>query len=415
MRSFSVQSFGCRVNQAEAFLWTEELQKHGLKYQRDLSGSDLILVNSCTVTRRADSDLRKFIRRVKRLNPHARMIVTGCYVERAPQALEDCPQIWKVFSNQKKKEVVKNILSSIPPQEPQPNLSFRSRALVKIQDGCNFRCAFCIVPHVRGRSVSVEKEEILSQIKAVVDQGFKEVVLTGIHLCSYGLDLKPPSSLVDLIRETECLPGLRNLRLSSLDPRFLTPPLIEYITGSSKVCPHFHFSLQYGSDDILRRMGRKISTADYAEILSRFRDHSPRASLGADILVGFPGENEEDFERTCRFLKSSPLTYFHVFSYSPRPGTPAASWPQVGEKIKKRRAASLRALSGRKNLEFRKFCLGKEFSGIVIKRRNGQAQILTSNYLKVFAPSCPSEEREEVRVKITQVSSKETKGNVLSP
>lgn len=413
MRSFSIQSFGCRVNQAEAFLWADELQKHGWKNEKDFFHSDLILVNSCTLTRRADSDVRKFIRNASRMNPKVRLIVTGCYVERAPEEFKDLPQVWRIFSNEEKKDLLQNILSCVSPQSSKSVLPFRSRALVKIQDGCNFRCTFCIVPKVRGRSVSVKKEEILAQINRFINQGFREVILTGIHLCSYGLDLGPKSSLIDLIREIEGLKGLGNVRLSSLDPRFLNFPLLEHITKSRKICSHFHLSLQHGSDEVLRRMGRKIEVDHYREILAHLRRNSTHASVGADIIVGFPGEEEEDFEKTYQFLENSPLTYFHVFSYSPRPWTPAASWPQVDERVKKERSTRLRKLARKKNVEFRKLFLGKECKAIVIKKGKDGARVLTSNYLKVSVPSCLSEEREEVRVKITEVDSKETKGKII--
>lgn len=413
MRSFSVQSFGCRVNQAEAFLWTDELQKQGWKYEKDFWRSDLVLVNSCTLTHRADSDLRKFIRNVSRLNPKARLVVSGCYAERAPEEFEDGPPVWKIFSNQEKSHLVQNIVSHFGHQESKSSQPFRSRALVKIQDGCNFGCTFCIVPKVRGRSVSVKKEEILSQIKRFINQGFREVVLTGIHLCSYGLDLEPKSSLFDLITEIESIDGLGNIRLSSLDPRFLTPPLLEHLTKSRKICPHFHLSLQNGSDDVLRRMGRKIRVDHYHQILSYLRRNSPQASLGADIIVGFPEEDEEDFEKTYSFLEGSPLTYFHVFSYSPRPWTAAALWPQVEEKLKKERGARLRELARKKNMEFRRLFISKEFKAIVIEKGKDGAQVLTANYLKISVPSCLSEERQEVRVKITEVNTKETKGKLI--
>lgn len=414
MRSFSIQSFGCRVNQAEAFCWADELQKNGLEYEEDFFRSDLIVVNSCTLTSHADSDVRKFIRAIARRNPKAHLIATGCYVERAPDEFKDMPQIWRSYSNKEKSLFVKDLLSSISPQKSEPRRFFRSRALVKIQDGCDFRCTFCVIPKVRGGSVSVEKDEILAQIRGCVAQGFREVVLTGIHLCSYGLDLQPKSTLLNLLEEIEKLQGLGRIRLSSLDPRFLNVSLLEYLAKSEKIVPHFHLSLQNGSDAVLRRMGRKIGIEDYKEILNCLRRHRPPASLGADIIVGFPEEREEDFEQTYRFLKDSPLSYFHVFSYSPRPWTVAASWPQVDGRVKKERAARLRKLATKKNLEFRRSFLGKECEGIVIKRGKEGVQVLTSNYLKISVPSCLFEEREEVRVKIAEVTSKKTKGKIIS-
>ena len=414
MTSFSIQTFGCRSNQAEAFLWAYEFQKHGLKYEKDFSRSDLVVVNSCTLTSRADSDTRSFIRRVSRLNPKARLIVTGCYAQRAPEELRNMPQVSCLLSNTEKKDLDAKVLSFAGPGKERQISPFRSRASVKIQDGCNFQCTFCIIPSVRGRSVSLDKREILARIKEFINQGFKEIVLTGIHLCSYGLDLSAKSSLLELLQEIESLNGLRKLRLSSLDPRFLSSSLIEHITASEKVCPHFHLSLQSGSDDIVHRMGRKIRIEDYKNILTYLREESPRASLGADLIVGFPGETEEDFSQTYRFLEQSPLTYLHVFSYSPRPGTAAASWQQINGKVKKERARLLRDLSSRKNTNFRRLFVGKECEAIVIKKKEGGAEVLTSNYFKVFIPSCSQDEGKEVRVKIRKVDTGKTTGQIVN-
>jgi threonylcarbamoyladenosine tRNA methylthiotransferase MtaB len=414
MTSFSIQTFGCRSNQAEAFLWADVFQKHGLKYEKDFSRSDLVVVNSCTLTSRADSDTRSFIRRVSRENPKARLIVTGCYAERAPEELKDMPQVSCLLSNAEKKDLDEKVLSFADPAKERQISPFRSRASVKIQDGCNFQCTFCIIPSVRGRSVSFSKREILAQIKEFISQGFKEIVLTGIHLCSYGLDLNKKSSLFELLQDIESLNGHAKLRLSSLDPRFLSSLLLDHITASEKVCPHFHLSLQSGSDDILHRMGRKIKIKDYKSILARLRKKSPHASLGADIIVGFPGEAEEEFSQTYSFLEQSPLTYLHVFSYSPRPGTAAASWPQVDSKAKKERARLLRDLSSKKNTDFRRQFIGKEWEAIVVKKKKAGAEVLTSNYFKVFVPSCPEDEGQEVRVKITKVDTAITTGQIVN-
>ncbi len=413
MKSFSIQTFGCRVNQAEAFLWAEELQKQGWRFEKDYFQSDLVLMNTCTLTRSADRDARKFIRAVSRSNPNARLVVTGCYAQRSPEEFRDFSQVWKVFSNEEKLNIVSQVSSYLSYAEPEPPLPFRSRALVKIQDGCDFRCTFCIIPMVRGKSRSVSPETLLSQIMEHIDQGFKEIVLTGIHLCSYGQDFDPPSSLLDLLRKIENLDGSTWVRLSSLDPRSLSLPLLEHMTKSEKICPHFHLSLQTGSDRILGLMGRKIRRRDFEKILAYFRNQNLFASLGTDIIVGFPGESEEDFRTTYDFLVQSPLTYFHVFTYSPRPWTEAASWPQVEDKVKKERAARLRKLAGVKNLAFRKKCLGKELKGIVIKKDNGRAQVLTNNYIRVHVPSSQVEERSEVNVRITKVTPKNTQGRII--
>ena len=413
MTSFAIQTFGCRVNQAEAFYWTDTLQKKGLKFERDSLKSDFVVINSCTLTSRADSDTRSFIRKVARLNPAAKLIVTGCYAERAPEVLQRMPRVWRVFSNAEKKNITTEILSLTNPREEIITTAFRSRALVKVQDGCNFQCTFCVIPSVRGESVSVGKREIIARIMELNAQGFKEIVLTGIHLNSYGLDLKSRSSLLELLHEITKMEGPSRVRLSSLDPRFLKPSLIEFITTSEKICPHFHLSLQSGSDEILSRMGRRIKVGAYNEILSSLRERSPFASLGADIIAGFPGETEEEFERTCTFLRQSPLTYFHVFSYSARPGTAAASWPQVHDREKKERAALLRKISRTKNTDFRWNFLGNKCEAIVVKKEKTQDEVLTSNYLRVCVPSSPYSEKDEVKVLITQVDERETKGKVV--
>ncbi len=415
MNSFSIQTFGCRVNQAEAFWWTEALQKKGLRFEKDSLRGDYVIVNSCTLTSRADSDTRAFIRKVSRVNPAAKLIVTGCYAERASEEIQGMPQVWRVFSNAEKKAVTEDIVLSAAAQDEKSILPFRSRALVKVQDGCNFQCAFCVIPSVRGKSVSIGKNKILSRVKELGVQDFKEIVLTGIHLNSYGLDLKPRSSLLALLREITDTSEVARIRLSSLDPRFLDPSLLELITTHEKICPHFHLSLQSGSDEILRRMGRKIKVQAYRDVLASLREKSPRASLGADIIVGFPGEGKEEFEQTYDFLKRSLLTYFHVFSYSPRPGTEAASWPQVHSRIKKERAALLRGLSKKKNTDFRRLFLDKECRSIVIKKGKSQDEVLTGNYLRVCVPSSTWNEKHDVTVKITDVNDQETRGHVVGP
>jgi threonylcarbamoyladenosine tRNA methylthiotransferase MtaB len=324
------------------------------------------------------------------------------------------PQVSCLLSNTEKKDLDAKVLAFAGPGKERQISPFRSRASVKIQDGCNFRCTFCIIPSVRGGSVSLDKRELLDRIKEFINQGFKEIVLTGIHLCSYGLDLKTKSSLLELLQDIESLNGLVKLRLSSLDPRFLSSSLMEHIIESEKVCPHFHLSFQSGSDDILHRMGRKIRIEDYKKILTYLREKSPQASLGADIIVGFPGETEEDFSQTYRFLEQSPLTYLHVFSYSPRPGTVAASWQQVNGKVKKERSGLLRDLSSRKNTNFRRLFVGKECEAIVIKKEKAGTGVLTSNYFKVYIPSCPHDEGKEARVKITKVDAEKTTGQIVN-
>ena len=413
MTSFSIQSFGCRVNQAEAFAWANTLQSHGLVYRSDSFRSDLVLVNTCTLTSRADRDVRHFMNKLARINPEARLVLTGCYSERFFEDLQKSPQVWQVFRNEDKDEMPDRILAGIGSRIKADVKPSRSRALVKIQDGCDFRCSFCIIPEVRGHSVSLPKDKIMAQVREYIQLGYKEIVLTGIHLCSYGREQTTGDSLIGLLQSIEKIDGLGQVRLSSLDPRFLGRELRDAITHSPIVCPHFHISLQHGSDDVIRRMGRKIKVSDYRHILYDLRQKSPGAALGADLIVGFPGETERDFEKMCDFLEESPLTYVHVFSYSPRPGTPASLWEQVEESEKKERAARLRALSKRKNKDFRMRLVGDVWEGVDIKRKDGLAHILTSNFVQVHVSSCSAKVRDRVHVKIVDAKEDTTQGQIV--
>jgi len=413
MTSFSIQNFGCRVNQAEAFEWASELQERGLRLERNFDRSHVVVVNTCTLTGRADRDARKFIRRIVRLNPQAKVVVTGCLAERDPAEIERIPGVWRVIPNREKAGLAGQILSNAEAAPEAGSQAYRSRALIKVQDGCNMSCSFCIIPRVRGRSASVPKDVILGRMRRLAEDGFSEIVLTGIHLCSYGRDLKPPSSLLDLLQEIEALDGTVKIRLSSLDPRLLPAPLLGHLTASKKICPHFHLSLQHGSEAVLRRMGRQSTVAEYRDTISSLRELSPQAGIGADIIAGFPGETEEDFEQMVEFLTGMPLTYFHVFSYSPRPGTEAADWPQVDDKKKKERAALLRKISRQKNLASRSLFLGQELEAVVIEKEDGTAVVLTSNYIQIRVPACPAEEGQRVRVKPDRVTERETSGTII--
>ena len=413
MTSFSIQSFGCRVNQAEAFSWVDEFQKHGLRYEKDFFKSDLVLVNTCTLTSRADRDVRNFLNRTSRLNPNARLIVTGCFAERAADELKEFPQVWQVFSNQKKEELPAKIISLIGPTAEGSRTSYRSRALVKIQDGCSLSCSFCIIPQVRGRNKSTLPDIILQRMQDYVAQGFQEIVLTGIHICLYGSDFSPQLTLLDLLKKMDGLKNPPRIRLSSLDPRFISEALLKHLSASKLICPHFHFSLQHGSEDVLRRMGRRVKISDYVRILGFLREKRPTVSLGADVIVGFPGESDLEYEKMVQFLKKSPLTYFHVFPFSPRPGTDAENWSPVNDKVKKERAAQLRQLSKEKSLNFRRTKIGEKMDAVVVKKGKQKTRVLTDNFIEISVPSCSSGEKERVNVRITRVTDKQTFGQIL--
>jgi threonylcarbamoyladenosine tRNA methylthiotransferase MtaB len=413
MGTFSIHNFGCRVNQAEGFDWAGELQKRGLRLESDPGRSRIVIVNTCTLTGRADRDGRKFIRKILRENPRARMVITGCLAERRPREFEKNPGIWKVLSNKDKAglpDLVVPRSAAGPAAESKP---FRARALLKVQDGCDQACTFCIIPGVRGRSVSVPLPEARARAEALAARGFKEIVLTGIHLCSYGRDLRPKSSLLELLREIEAASGDFRIRLSSLDPRLLSRPVLEHVTMSAKISTHFHLSLQHASRPVLRAMGRTSTVDSYRRILAFLRARSPRAAIGADVIVGFPGETAGDFRELSGFLEDAPLSYAHVFAYSPRPGTAAHGRAAVDETVKRDRAARLRKISRAKNEEFRKVFVGKTLDGIVVHQEAERAEILTSNYIDVRVGDCPADYGAAVKVRIRSVTDRETIGIIL--
>jgi threonylcarbamoyladenosine tRNA methylthiotransferase MtaB len=410
MSSCFIQSFGCRVNQAEAFSWAEEIERRGVRLEDDPARAGWVVVNTCTLTSRADRDVRKFIRRIGRINPGAKLVITGCSVESGALQSEALGPEVILVPNADKMGLPRRIHSPGESQVKAERSPLRSRALLKIQDGCDLRCTFCIIPSVRGSSRSVDKEEVLARARQLIARGFREIVVCGIHLSSYGLDLTPQDSLTGLLGALLELEGPGKLRLSSLDPRSLDEALIRLITGSPRVCPHFHLSLQHGSDRILVRMGRGASSARNRRILDRLRAGSPAAALGADIVVGFPGEEEEDFENLQDFLAGSPLDYLHVFAYSPRPGTPAADWPQVGEAEKRRRSAALRKFSADRRRAFRQRFLGQELEAVIIRKHGPGGELLTSNYIEVRVPRCSGPPGAAVKVRITRLESERTEG-----
>ena len=410
MPSFSIQNFGCRVNQAEAFSWAEEFELGGMRLEEDPTRADLVVVNTCALTAGAVRDVRKFIRRISRLNSGARLIIAGCSVDGGTLRNEDLTPETLLLPNADKTQLPARVLSRLETREAPVARPLRSRAPLKVQDGCDLRCTFCIIPSVRGPSRSFGREEIRARARRLIAQGFREIVLCGIHLSSYGLDRDPKDSLAGLLGDLANLEGLGRLRLSSLDPRYLDDVLSGLITESPRVCPHFHLSLQHASDRVLKLMGRRSNAAGYWRILERLRERSPEAALGADIIVGFPGEEEQDFGRLRDFVAQSPLDYLHVFTYSPRPGTPAASWPQVEVREKRRRSAVLRTVAEDKRHAFRERFIGRELRGIVVRKGAQGAEVLTSNYIDVLVPSCSGRPGDEVKVRIRRVESKLTGG-----
>lgn len=379
MHKFHVSTLGCKINQYESEAVIEAWRAHGLVEVATPEDAQVLLVNSCAVTSRAVSDLRALVRRLRKANPGARMVVTGCAAQVLGEELAAMPEVDEVVSQDRKSELLSGPFGSFkgvaPSSDVEPRFfppfsigAFnRARAVVKVQDGCSHGCTYCIVPLTRGPSVSREPGETLAEMRRLLDAGYRELVLSGVNLRQFGRDLPEssnhgkPLDFWDLLAriEAELAPqwaGRARLRLSSMEPGQLDAKALEVLGASRLVAPHLHLSLQSGDASVLRRMGRgHYRPEQVLEFLSGLRKAWPRLGLGADLLTGFPGETEAQFENTCAFCRELPLTYAHVFPYSPRPGTPAAHWPDALPKAERTaRAARLRALSESRKRAFLK-------------------------------------------------------------
>lgn len=408
---FYISTFGCRANQADSAVLRDDLRRHSLQESDSHLHADLVIVNSCTVTHSADQDVQQFIRKVHRENPRAKIVVMGCYAERDPESLSRIEGVRYVVGNKEKPDLVQILENDIKndgtycgpvrihhgdlSQEKQLRLApfmdigAKTRPFLKIQDGCDARCSYCIIPFVRGVGRSAEPDDIIKQVEALVDAGYKEIVLTGIHLGTYGWKLESTTTLAGLIRRILQETKLERLRIGSVEPMRFSSELIDLAVESSRIAPHFHLPLQSGSNKILRMMRRPYTIKRYAGIVNTIREKLPNAAIGTDVIVGFPGETEEDYLQTYDFIKSSPLTYLHVFSYSPREGTSAADFAnQIDVPTIKRRSQQLRQLSFEKNSEFRRSFLGRTLSVLTLSEEQGETgepylSGLSDNYLKV--------------------------------
>jgi threonylcarbamoyladenosine tRNA methylthiotransferase MtaB len=393
---FFVQNFGCRATQADGAALESLLAAKGLDRAGDRADADLVVLNTCTVTAAADEDVRQAVRRVHRENPSARILVTGCYAQRAPEELAAMPGVEWVVGNSHKTQIADLVTSapyhgniligdifaqhdflSAPVEDAAGD---RTRPNLKIQDGCNNRCSFCIIPFVRGRSRSAPADQVVTQVRALA-QRYREVVLSGINLGRWGREPGSRMRLPDLLRRLLAETPVERLRLSSIEPMDWSDDLLDLVASSPLIARHVHAPLQSGSDRILRLMHRKYRPRHYADRVEKARALMPEAAIGADVMVGFPGERDEDFEESRRFIASLPFTYLHVFTYSERPGTPAAeSAEAVPMPVRKERNRILRELAAAKNREFRVRMIGKTLSAVTLHE---PMTALTDNYLKV--------------------------------
>jgi threonylcarbamoyladenosine tRNA methylthiotransferase MtaB len=393
---FFVQNFGCRATQADGAALETLLSAKGLEAADQRSLADLVVLNTCTVTQAADEDVRQTVRRVHRENPAARILVTGCYAQRAPEELAALPGVEWVVGNSHKTQIAElvaaapyhgNILVgdifaqhdflSAPVEDAAGD---RTRPNLKIQDGCNNRCSFCIIPFVRGRSRSASGDQVVEQVRSL-SRRYREVVLSGINLGRWGREPGSQVRLPDLIRRLLDETAIERLRLSSVEPMDFSDDLLGLMASSPRIARHVHAPLQSGCDRILRRMHRKYRPRHYAGRIAKARALMPDCAVGADVMAGFPGETAADFEESRQFIESLPFTYLHVFTYSERPGTPAAEMPdQVPMPVRKERNRVLRELAARKNLEFRRSMSGRTLSVVTL---HDSRAALSSNYLKV--------------------------------
>jgi threonylcarbamoyladenosine tRNA methylthiotransferase MtaB len=421
-------TLGCKANQLESSTLADQFKDQGWAVVPFDESASVYVINTCTVTERSDVESRRIIRRAKLSNPEARIVVTGCYAQVAPDELAALEGVNYVIGNNFKDRII-DIVQSVPATE-QPLVQVsdidksrimvgassaaidRTRGSLKIQDGCDYKCTYCIIWEARGLSRSLSVEDVKHQLGRMLFDGFKEIVLTGINIGQYEHN---GADLADLLTELMALPGKFRLRLSSLDPMEVTDKLIDTIAASEgKICPYFHLSAQSAEDVVLKRMGRRHHVADMLHVCDSIARKIPHASVGSDIIVGFPGETAERFEATYETLEQAYMNYFHVFSYSKRKGTPAAEFPeQVPEREKKARAQRLRALSERKNLAYRQRFLGQTLEVIVEENEPGTLQKgMSENYIKVslLAGTLELQPNDRVQVRLTEVTESETFG-----
>ena len=390
-----MQNFGCRASQADGAAIESALLREGMNPAPNPSHARLVVLNSCTVTSSADEDVRKAIHRVHRENPGARILVTGCYAQRAPEELAILPGVYWVVGNSHKVRIPEIVAEPEAPYHGQIHIGDifaqhdflsapveeaagdRTRPNLKIQDGCNNRCSFCIIPFVRGRSRSAPADQVIGQVRDLAAR-YREVVLSGINLGRWGRENGGSMRLAGLIRRLLDETPIERLRLSSVEPMDWSDDLLGLVASSPRIAKHVHAPLQSGSDRVLRRMHRKYRPRHYEDRIRKARAWMPDAAIGADVMTGFPGETEAEFEESRAFIESLPFTYLHVFTYSERPGTPAAAAGQVPMELRRDRNRVLRELAAAKNLEFRRQMIGRTLSAVTLNEG-----ALSDNFLKV--------------------------------
>ena len=394
-------TLGCKVNQYESNAMAQKLANSGYQIVHEGENADIAIVNTCTVTNMSDRKSRQVLRRIKKTNLNTIVVAVGCYVQVAKDKLEAIPEIDLVLGNNEKQDIVQfieayikskrnlNKVSDVMHQKQFIDLGSvtyteKTRATIKIQDGCDRFCSYCIIPYARGRVRSRSPKNVIDEVNKIVKNGMQEVVITGIHVASYGKDFEEEYKLIDLLEDLNKIDGLKRIRLSSIEPMIITDEFVKRLKKLEKVCHHFHLSLQSGCDETLKRMNRRYSTSEFMQVVNRLREAYDDVILTTDIIVGFPGETEEEFETTYNFLKKVKFYKMHVFKYSQRKGTKAAIMPgQIDGNVKESRSQRLIELSNTYQQEYNSQYNGKEVEVLFEEREGKYFKGHTANYIMV--------------------------------
>jgi len=405
-KTFYIESLGCKVNQYESDGIAAQLEAHGFSRADKGHPADICIVNTCAVTSRAGMQSRQETRKLIREHPDATMIVTGCHAQTDPEQFKKISGVDLIVCHQDK-TLIPGYLNREPPEKDlfefrkpeygknacfvgfdRPVSGKMTRAYLKIQDGCNQFCTYCIIPYARGASVSMPFDQVMAHVSGLNRQGFKEVILTGIHTGLYGLDLKPETSLTQLVKKLDEKQPVDQIRISSIEPNEITDDLINMARPGHILCDHFHIPLQAGDNGVLSRMKRPYSVEQFSKVIHNIHTTLPHAGIGLDVIMGFPGETDKAFENTYKLVADLPVSYLHVFPYSPRKGTPAWHFtPKVPSDTAKKRAALMRELGEQKHKDFIKSNQGRILKGLIQNqrdRRTGMLKAVTTNYLTIL-------------------------------
>lgn len=422
--------YGCKVNQYETNAMEQKFIQAGYKIVKFNEKADIYVINTCTVTNMSDKKSRQMIRKAKQLNKDAIVVAVGCYVQTAKEKLENIEELDLILGNNEKKDIVKYVeehkngtkqikYNDVLHQEEYDEYGFvthieQTRAIVKIQDGCDRFCSYCAIPYARGRVRSRKKENIIEEITKLALDGIKEVVITGIHIASYGKDVKEDITLIDVLEKINEIDGIKRIRLGSLEPTIITKDFLKRLSKLDKICHHFHLSLQSGCNETLQRMNRKYTTEEFKNVVEMLRETYEDVMLTTDIIVGFPGETEEEFEKTYNFLSDINFYKMHVFKYSKRNGTKAALMPnQVSHILQEQRSKKLIELSKENQDKYNSEYIGKEVT-VLFEEENGEyIKGHTANYLVVnIKGNIAKLHNEIVKVKITSILGEELIGTM---